>query len=81
MSAESRLQQALLALFLSLLWWIVGVLSGSVAAFAVYSRAFGGFGSDSTAIVVFAAVALGLGVFGTRRAWQLYRKGSSGPVA
>ncbi|NNC77917.1 MAG: hypothetical protein HKN77_08135 [Woeseiaceae bacterium] len=71
---ESRLQYALLAIFFALLWWIVGVLSGSVAAFLIYFLSPEDSGRDWPAITAFSIIALGFGGFGIRKSWQLYIK-------
>lgn len=71
---ESRLQYALFAIFFALLWWIIGVLFGSLAAFLVYFLSQNGSGTDWPAIVTFTLITLGFGFFGIWKSWQIYNK-------
>lgn len=71
---DSRIQYALLAVFFALLWWIVGVLSGSVAAFFVYLFSPDSSGHDWPAVIAFVVISLGFGIFGMFRSWQLYTR-------
>jgi len=71
---DTRIQYALLAIFFALLWWIIGVLSGSLAAYFVYFFSLESSGRDWPAVIAFVLIALGCGVFGMFRSWQLYNK-------
>ncbi len=71
---DTRIQYALLAIFFALLWWIIGVMSGSVAAFFVYYFFLDGSGLDWPAVIAFIIISLGCGIFGMFRAWQLYTR-------
>lgn len=71
---DTRIHYALLALFYALLWWIVGVISGSVVAFFVYYFSPESSGRDWPAIISFAAISLGCGIFGIFRSWKLYSR-------
>ena len=71
---DTRIQYALLAIFFALLWWIIGVMSGSVVAFLFYHFSPEGSGRDWPAIISFAMISLGCGIFGMFRSWQLYTR-------
>lgn len=71
---DTRIQYALLAIFFALLWWIIGVLSGSLAAYFVYFFSLESSGRDWPAVFSFVLIALGCGIFGMFRSWQLYNK-------
>lgn len=71
---DSRIQYALLAIFFALLWWIIGVMSGSVVAFFVYYFSPESSGRDWPAVIAFVAISLGCGIFGMFRSWQLYTR-------
>ena len=69
---DRRIQTALLAIFLALLWWIIGVLAGSVAAFFVYLLSSNN--ADWPAAVVLLSIALLCGIGGSIKSFRLYRK-------
>ncbi len=71
---DARIQYALLAIFFALLWWIIGVMSGSVVAFFVYYFSPESSGRDWPAVISFVMISLGCGIFGMFRSWQLYTR-------
>ena len=75
---DTRIHYALLAIFFALLWWIIGVLSGSVVAFLIYYLSSGDSGRDWPAVAAFASISLAFGVSGMFRAWQLYTRKVAG---
>lgn len=61
-------------MFLALLWWIIGVLAGSVAAFLVYFITPDSPDRAWPAALTLIMIALGSGIFGSFKSWQLYNK-------
>ena len=49
-------------------------MSGSVVAFFVYYFSPESYGRDWPAVIAFAAISLGFGIFGMFRSWQLYTR-------